>query len=542
MESAIMNGWAQTGRLALPALVWVAVLFCVYNDKAYTIDDPFFLAQARQVLHDPLNPSGFDIAWGKQFGRASEVSPTGPGMAYILAPTAAIGGAEWAAHLTVFGLLAAGAWVAIALARRLGATPNEARLVSLVLVTTPTVMAMGGTAMPDVPAMTAGLVGLERTLAFRADRRTYQGISVAVAFTAAILIRSHTVMLLPVAATFLVGAELRSGLRAVEARRLWPLGAAVLAAAAVAWITRDAQSGTVNFATSVDFLKLRAIPRHLVGFCFHLVFAIPFALAWTAIHLRRLSLWVFFAALIVAALIVQPHSAWVVPLAAVAAAVLVDVARDAWRSRDPDRIALVLWLLAALPVSVYVHLPAKYLTISVPAMALLVVLDVRTRSALLRRSVLAAWIVGGSALGLLILQADARLAAVGRLAAERLVAPWVAAGRTVWYSGSWGFHWYAEAAGARPLGANPDGPRPGDYLVYSSYRAAAVGEDHYGRLIDNVVDSGPCGRVMDRGAGAGFFTEGYGYLPWSWGTGEVDHYELWRLARPPRNLRPADSP
>ena len=111
-------------------------------------------------------------------------------------------------------------------------------------------MAMAGTAMPDVPAMTLGLVGLERTLAFRASRRTSQGVSVAVAFAAAILIRSHTVMLLPVAATLLVGAELRSGLRAVDARRLWPLGAAVLVAAAVAWITRDAQSGTMNFATS----------------------------------------------------------------------------------------------------------------------------------------------------------------------------------------------------------------------------------------------------------------------------------------------------
>ena len=82
--------------------------------------------------------------------------------------------------------------------------------------------------------------------------------------------------------------------------------------------------------------------------------------------------------------------------------------------------------------------------------------------------------VGGSVLGLLILQADARLAAVGREAAARLVAPQVAAGKTVWYAGSWGFHWYAEAAGARPLGADPGGPRPGDYIVYSSYRAAAA--------------------------------------------------------------------
>ena len=176
-----MNGWAQHARLAAPAFLWIAVVCAVFSDKAFTIDDPFFLAQANQVLEEPLNPSGFDIVWGPKLGRASEVSPTGPGMAYILAPTAALGGREWVAHLTVFAFLAAGAWVAVAMARRLGATPNEARLVSLALVSVPTVLAMAGTAMPDVPAMAVGLLGLERTLAFRDGRRTTQGIAVSFA-------------------------------------------------------------------------------------------------------------------------------------------------------------------------------------------------------------------------------------------------------------------------------------------------------------------------------------------------------------------------
>jgi len=527
-----MNGWAQNARLAIPAFLWIAVVFTAFSDKAYTIDDPFFLAQANQVLKEPLNPSGFDIVWGPKLGRASEVSPTGPGMAYILAPTAALGGAEWAAHLTVFAFLAAGVWSAVAMARRLGATANEARLVSLALVSIPTVLAMAGTAMPDVPAMTVGLVGLERTLAFRSSRRTAQGIAVAVALGSAILIRSHSVMLLPVAAIFLVGAELRSGPRALDPRRLWPLGAAVLIAAGVAWITRDAQSGSMNFATSLDFLKARALPRHLALFFFHFVLALPFALAWSAMHFRRLSLRAFMVVYLLLALFLATKSWWAVPIAAFGAVTLFDAAREAWRSGDPDRLALALWLFAALPVSIYVHLPAKYLVISAPAVALLVVLDARTQSQRFRRGVLAGWLVAGSVLGLLILQADARLAALGREAAARLVAPKVATGKTVWYAGSWGFHWYAESAGARPLGANPDGPQPGDYIVYSSFRSGALGEDHFGRQVDRIVDSGPCGRVMDASVGAGFYSDGYGYLPWSWGTGEVDQYELWMVAKP----------
>jgi hypothetical protein len=528
-----VNGWARNALLAAPAFVWIAVVFAVFNDKAYTVDDPFFLAQANQVLREPLNPSGFDIVWGTKVGHASEVSPTGPGMAYILAPTAALDGAEWAAHLTVFAFLAAGAWAAVAIARRVGATPNEARLVSLALVSIPSVLAMGGTAMPDIPAMTVGLVGLERTLAFRSGRRTAQGVGAAVALGCAILIRSHAVMLLPIAAAFLVGAELRSGWRSVDVRRLWPLGAAVLIAASVAWITRDAESGTMNFATSVEFLKAHAIPKHLTAFFVHFVLALPFALAWAAMHFRRLSLSVYVVILLALGLGVPAKSAWAVPIAAFGAVALVDAVRDAWRSGNPDQLALALWLFAAIPVSIYVHLPSKYLTISAPAVALLVVLDSRTQPARFRRGVLAAWMVGGTVLGLLILQADARLAAVGREAAARLVAPKAASGKTVWYAGSWGFHWYAETAGARPLGAEPEGPRPGDYIVYSSFRSGALGEEHYGRRVDRVIDRGPGGRIMDRSVGAGFYSDGYGFLPWSWASAEVDQYELWLVAKAP---------
>jgi hypothetical protein len=37
---------------------------------------------------------------------------------------------------------------------------------------------------------------------------------------------------------------------------------------------------------------------------------------------------------------------------------------------------------------------------------------------------------------------------------------------------------------------------------------------------------------MDSAAGAGFYSDGYGYLPWAWGTGEVDLFELWMVTKP----------
>ncbi|MBW2401494.1 MAG: hypothetical protein JRG80_19935, partial [Deltaproteobacteria bacterium] len=132
---------------------------------------------------------------------------------------------------------------------------------------------------------------------------------------------------------------------------------------------------------------------------------------------------------------------------------------------------------------------------------------------------------------LLILQADARLAAVGREAANRLIAPRTEAGKQVWYAGSWGFHWYAEAAGADALGVDPEAPVPGDFIVYSSFRSGALGEDYVGQLVDRVVDEGPAGRVMDGNSGAGFYSDSYGYLPWSFADSKVDQYEIWRVMK-----------
>ena len=41
---------------AMPAILLGAALLAPFWDKPYTIDDPFFLEQARQVLADPLHP------------------------------------------------------------------------------------------------------------------------------------------------------------------------------------------------------------------------------------------------------------------------------------------------------------------------------------------------------------------------------------------------------------------------------------------------------------------------------------------------------
>jgi hypothetical protein len=530
--SAPRERWRAT-RAALPALLVAVVLAFAFADKAFTIDDSFFLLQAQQLLREPLNPSGFDVAWDHNFGRASRLAPTGPGMAYLLLPTAALGGAEWVAHLSVWACLALGAVALAALCLAWGGSVGDARLAALMLVATPAVLGMAGTAMPDVPAMSLTLMGVERLVSFTQRGDRWRGVWGGACLGAAVLMRSHAVMLVPVAALLLAGPSTWVRAPVGAARRLWPLAVTVLVVMGVAWLTRDPETQRASLVSVLLWTQWAHTPKNLVAFFAHFVFALPLALAWFPVRGRRSWVWLFAAGVPLAALGLWTWDHhrwwWAAPMAVFGLAVVVDVWRWACASRDVVRIALALWLLAASPVCIYVHLAPKYMILSAPAVVMLVILATRNLTVRRRRWVLGAWVAGGLLLGTAILRADAQLGDLGRRAAAELIAPRVAAGQRVYYSGHWGFQWYAEAAGARSVISHHPRLRDGDVIVLSSSRKSFL-PPRQRRLVQRLRDeSGAGGRVMQRDAGAGFFSNNWGYLPWSWGVEPIDAYEAWQI-------------
>ncbi len=51
-------------RCSLWAILLAAVLLAPFWNKAFTIDDPTFLAGAEHLIRDPLHPSAFEMVWG----------------------------------------------------------------------------------------------------------------------------------------------------------------------------------------------------------------------------------------------------------------------------------------------------------------------------------------------------------------------------------------------------------------------------------------------------------------------------------------------
>jgi 4-amino-4-deoxy-L-arabinose transferase-like glycosyltransferase len=530
---------------AAPAILLAVAVLVPFRDKAFTIDDTVFLSEAEHALSDPWHPTAFEIAWSEvpRPVRLSSVMASGPVIAWLLVPSVRAGGAEWLAHLVPLLLMALAILATVSLGLRLGLERRWAAAAGLLLATTPAALGMAGTAMPDVPAMAFGIVGLERLVAWRRDRRLDQAVFATVFLALAALTRSHAILLLGIGSLFLLdGFPDRARWRRTPFVLWLPLAAVPLLTGVVLLLTRDPVPGAAPLAGAIGFFSTyKRLPPNLVAFPTHWVLALPLALPWLALRpaaiARRWRLMLFAAVVALVLIWIDDWTGgrWVfaVPfVAALGTAVLWDILTDAWTRRDAVQFALGLWILLPLSIISYSHLPSKYLLVSAPAAVLLVARAMGCARAAVAGPVLGLAAVLGTALGIAILRTDTAFAGLARRAAAELIAPRVAAGERVWFVGHWGFQWYAQKAGARAVTLASPRPAEGDLLV-SSLRAKGQAIEWYPHRtrLASLVDRTPGGRIMCDELGAGFFANGSGYFPWVWGDVPLDELVLWRIDR-----------
>ena len=526
--------WTKALRAATPALLLAALLLLPFVGKAFTIDDTVFMYQASYALGDPLHPSALTMVWSEvpRPMRLSQVMPTGPLMAWLLTPAALAGGSEVVAHLMQLLLFALAIFEVAALTLRLGLDEAAARLSAFFLASTPAVLAMAGTAMPDVAAMTFGIVGIERLYAWRQEGRVAAGVLAAAALGLAPLARSHLLLLLGLA-PFLLERPTRGG----PWRQWLPVVAAPLLTFAILRLTQDPLGVSTDMVRSAGlFSSFGNVRSNAIAFGVHWVLVLPLGIAWMLARGRRFWISPLPYLGVVAAAGALAYGAetrwlWLAPAAGLGVVVVADVLRDCLQQRDAGRIALGLWLLIALPIVVYLHFPSKYLVACAPAAAIVASSAVLALPRGRAIAISAGLVAAGALLGVSILQADATFAGLGRRAVAELIAPRVAAGERVWFNANWGFQWYAERAGATILTTTEPHPVRGDLIVSSAVTASAIRVQAFQRreLVATVTDSSAGGRVMNLQSGAGFYSNGWGYLPWAWGTTEIDRFELWRL-------------
>lgn len=522
-----MNLYRNALARAWPSMALAALVLLPFLNTPFTIDDPLYLREAQHVLVDPLHPQAFSMVWSLNLNlRASQILPGGVAVPYLLVPTALAGCAEWAGHLTTLLLLLAAVYATALTALRLGLNDTQARLAALLTATCPAVLGMSATVMPDIPTMFFVVLGMERLIAWRDDRRWHQALLATLWLTLAPLTRVHAIVILPAAFVLLLDGitrdEIRSSFR--NPVRFLPLLLIPVCFLAASAFTADPHSDGENIVMSSMESEGR---RHLIAmngsaFLAHFLLVIPLTIPWLVLRARELPKTLWLVAILVGG-VLYVRLGWVAFAAAATVVVLLDISWDAIVRRDRTQLALWLWLFLAVPVVMYIHLPSKYLLPSVPAAVILIA----RRQA--PRWLIPAMASAGLVYGMLILMGIRDLADTQRRAVADLIVPHTNAFERVWFAGHWGFQWYAEAAGARPFTMEPPYPTPGDILVHSaidvplSPKAKALP-----KVLRQVSYPNRFGRVMDANGGAGFFSSGYGYLPWVPGSGEANTFSVWR--------------
>lgn len=522
--------FARTMRGALFSMALALVCLAPFFHKAFTIDDPIFLTGAQQVLKDPLHPSNFSMAWNTDYPqRASEFVANGTVMYYLLAPVVAAGAKEWQAHLLMLFIFCCGLYATVSVALRLGFTDREAMWSGILVASTPAVLALASTSMPDIPAMTLGTLAVDRMLKWKQSHGWLDGLAMSVLLAGAAMTRSHLLLLCGASVLWLYECKSRESL----IRQFWPLALAPAIMVAVVEITRDPQSPAGGlFAAAATLSSPEGLVRNLVSFFAHFALVIPFALPFVIVSKRR---WLALAATAGAiALAAESHGAIpsATPFAVLSAGLIgTEVIGPAVARKNRLQLFLAAWMLMAVVILEYTHLPSKYLVPSAPAVAFLVLLKVRGSSERLGQAVLAGVAGLGIAMGLAITKADANLASLWRQGAAEIIAPRVARGERVWFAGNWGFYWYAERAGARQMLSDHPFPPAGDVIVTCSSgphdNSLKVGGR--GERIEYIAYSEPGGRIFGGHPRAGFYSNWWGHFPWTWGHDVITSFSVWRV-------------
>jgi len=521
---------------ALPACLLAIACLAPYLGKAYVTDDPVFMLTAEQALRTPLDPLGYKLCWNGFEGACGAVGGTGvnaPMTAYLLTPSALLGSREWVTHLLELAFLCGGIVAAASLALRLGASLLEAAGAGLMLASMPLVLPTASSAMPDIPSMALGIIGVDLFLGWKRGGGWWRAAGSALALGLAPAARMHTATASGVALLLLPDGWVFDwrAWRAAPWRRALPLAGAVAVFAAVEALARTPGG---NAALPPQLLGRNLFPnlRHLFWYW---AFPAPFAAGWLLSRdwraRRELAVAAGFLALLLLLATPPAPLELAVSLGAVAGLLSVaDVLLEARAKQDSAQFALGCWLLAALPICLYNNMAIKYLAASAPAAAILLARALLRDGGRAKRLVFAAAVAYGAVFSLMILTADRDFAEMGRAAGREIVAPRVAKGEKVWFYGAWGFHWYAQKQGAQELMPEAQ-PRPGDTLVIGAAEGGRYVLSRVPRrtLLERRTVAHTGGRTMDLAAHAGLYSRWWGPLPWGWGSGEVNVYEVWRV-------------
>ena len=480
-----------------------------FLNKPYHIDDPVFLAVADQIRVDPTHPYDVSINWTDRPLRVGQFMGSPPLHSYYLALVRSFGpDKEWWMHLCMIPFALIGLHAIYRLS-------GGDLLCACFWISAPAVLVSATNLMPDISVAALTTLGA----AFFFERRwVLSGCTLLLAS----LIRYNAAAVLPGLAFY-----------AIVTRQWRSLTAVALPCAAIfAWVvlSKDVLEAGKSL-TSADWLlgeRLVATPIFLLG-------ATIAPLSLVVVRLKRLEVVVALLCAMAAgyacgyADVGRTHVSieLIVILSGMGTFALVSHLLRAirlWRTEgEPLDLSLWLWAFMALAIPlVYVQVSAKYMTVAAAPLALLTL-----RGSAISRRIAWAGVGVWFLLSFSLSAADMELASMYRRIALSKVR------QGMWFTGHWGVQWYGMPMGGRPMTIEQR-PAVGDtIMVLMQARLATLDYTDGLRRVEILETMAPSSRlpvrILNYEAAAGWYSQFWGLLPYSFSTVPLERMYIGRI-------------
>jgi hypothetical protein len=475
-----------------------AALLLPFLNKAFNIDDPFFLEYARVLLSRPLQPFGLTFFFNGG-PTAVLLQPQPLGWSFLLAVARALfGESEPWLHLFNVGFALLGLHALREIAERLGVS---APVACWLFAGSSAFLCLGSTIMPYLAWSALSLAALARMIRGVEEGRTSDLVAAGLLGAGAFLCCFAGAVVIGLLAAYPLLRGRVSGKAAIAPA----IGVAAIVACDL-WSLATVGAPHFLFTLSrwsVDLDPGEALTKGTSEVAFLGAQLPVLGLPLVAIVLgRRRGASIVIASLVVASALclAMPETnplarslLWVWPGLAVLGDGLVLLAagarlpaRETPTPEGAKRALLGLWLLVGTFATVrYVNRSAKYMLLPLPA-ALLLTLDalqgLSGSRARIGRWALVVSLPLSLVLGEAVAWSDYRFAGVARRFFAEQYASTGAASGTAYFDGEWGLRYYAERAGVPQYRSQE--LRRGDRLLYSNLQGRHVLEPCPGFPLD----------------------------------------------------------
>ena len=537
---------STTQQLLIVSVVTVLSLL-PFSNKAFYADDPLFVWAGKHIQTEPMNPYNFKVNWYGTDMMMSDVTKNPPIACYYIAGAAAImGWNEPGLHIAFMlpALLVVGG--TFLLARHLCKGSMAAALVTLL---SPVFLVSATTVMCDVLMVAAWIFAIYFWIRGVDENSHLYLLSSALLMPICALTKYFGMALVPLLIVYAVTARRSAG---------WWLVYLIIPVAVLYWyqVTTQAAYGrgllmdAASYAQAVPGSNRWSLSKVITGFSFTggcalgiIFFGFALLDRWKMVY-AALGLLVLVIVLwlmnTVGPLRLPDDSSMrfetVFQIALMTLAglgIIVLAVYDVWRHRNAASLLLLLWVLGTYVFATFVNwsVNARSMLPMMPAVAILVLRRTEAlRSDGRARSLnhLLIPIILSAAVAFLVTRADFVQAQRDRQEAAQLCSS--NSGHTVWFQGHWGFQYYMEAYGAKPI----DKRKPvavGDVMIIplnNTNLAQPSAEWTHLRDVQKVeVESTMA--TMQKSSGAGFYTDVWGPMPFALRTAIPDEFAVFDI-------------